>query len=111
MASWEPTIGESEADQINKGESLDRVLRYLDENGAARDLTGATFSVTESYPSSIVADMEIALISAAAGTVGLSMSAANMAKLGEGRVNWFRIKTTFPTGQPDVTSKIWIQIT
>jgi hypothetical protein len=111
MSDWETTIGATEADQVNKGEAFSRVLNYTDEAGDPRDITGATLEVSEAYPSSIVADMTLAITDGAGGVATVSMTSAQMANLGEGRVNWFRIKTTFASGAVDVTPKIWLQIT
>jgi hypothetical protein len=111
MSSWETTIGATEADQVNVGESLERVLRYKDEEGAARDITGATFEVIESSPASLAAAIEVEILDAAAGTASLTIAAADMASLEVGRLAWFRLKTTFAGGDFDATPRIWIQLT
>lgn len=107
----EATIGATAEDQINKGEPFSRTFSYQDDDGVAIDMTGAAFEISESYPSSIVSDMTITETNLAGGVITLSMTVAQMANLGLGRVNWFRLKTTFNGGAVDTTPKIWVQIT
>lgn len=110
-ATFELTIGATEADQVNKTETLQFTVAYVDDQDDIIDISSASITVLESYPESIAADMDIEITDGAAGIATCTLTAAQLASLGIGRVNWFRLRTEYASDSIDTTPKIWIEIT
>lgn len=110
-ATFELTIGATEADQVNIDETLQFTVAFTDDQGAAINISSASITVLESYPASIATDMDIEITDGAGGIATCTLTAAQLASLGLGRVNWFRLRAAYSADSIDVTPKIWIQIT
>ena len=108
--AFEVTIGATQEDMVNPRETFSRTLTYS-ENGSAKDLTGATLEVDESYPTAIKSNMTLTITDAANGVATATMTPTQMDDLELGRSNWFRLKLTESDGTVDVTPKIWIHVT
>lgn len=110
MSQFEITIGGTQTDQINAGETLSVSGVWQDGAGNPLDLTGGSIDVLQSFPASISEDMRVTIDNAAGGAFSLFMGTAAMAKLHDGRRNWFRLRLVMSELSTDTTSKIWIQI-
>lgn len=110
-ATFEQTIGATEADQVNKSETLQFTVAYTDDQGAAIDISSAAIIVLESSPASIATDMDIDITDGPGGIATCVLTAAQLASLGLGRTNWFRLQATFGAEDIDTTPRIWIEIT
>jgi hypothetical protein len=94
-----------------RGQTLALAITFYeaDASGAALNLTGATVTVRESFPP-VLGEAAIAITDAADGECSLSMTEVQVEKLGDGRVNWFRLEAQFSGGDNRVTPQIWINV-
>lgn len=104
-------IGATCDDQINYGETVELLLTYTDENGAAIDLTTATVGVFSSSPSVIQSAAEITVTDGPNGKVRFLLHRDDALSLRKGRNNRFRLQAIFGPDSDDVTPDIYLQVT
>lgn len=95
---------------FNFGGCIDFDLVYRDANGAPEDISGDTFTVSESFPASIKEAGELVKTEPAAGKLHFHLPAEIAGQLGLGNVNRLRILRTSADGHAEASERIEISL-
>lgn len=95
---------------VDYGETVDLQFTYLDDAGAAIDLTSATPSIFSSTPDIIKTDATFTITDAANGVARFLLDRTSALSLRKGRNNRFRLQMIFGVDSDDVTPDIYIQV-